>query len=457
MKDPVIFISYSHDSHAHAKKVRSFADQLIRDGLNCILDQYKNPPAEGWPLWMERNISNADYVLMICTQTYNKRIMGTEKKGTGRGVKWEGKLIYNAIYQNEALNTKFIPVLFDKSNEKYIPSVLGDTTFYSITDQATYDELYRRLSDQPIVVKPAIGTKKRLSPEKSSPFFKSLTRLPENTKKLKPVLHLILLIAIILTGLIIVITIKQQSIHNKMIYIQGGNVTIGRNGNGGDDTPQRSIFLSPYYIDAHEVTVGDYLAFCRKYNMKVPPDPGFPNMPGYYTSRQWHRYPAVNITREEAACYCEKNGKRLPTEAEWENAARSSDSHNNTINPGTKDPPSGNYPDLSLQHYYASYQVISSLNDGYPFTSPIAAFESNHYGIYDLTGNVSEWCLDSYAKNFYRTLSSSNPCNTDDSINFGVIRGSSWATYQNSITERNFMHKNFREKFVGFRCVKQKK
>ena len=80
---PKVFISYSHDSSEHAARVLALADHFIQDGLDCILDQYEGNPPEGWPLWMDRQIEQADYVLMICTETYHNRVMGKEQAGVG--------------------------------------------------------------------------------------------------------------------------------------------------------------------------------------------------------------------------------------------------------------------------------------------------------------------------------------------------------------------------------------
>lgn len=85
MQSPKVFISYSHDSRAHADCVLAFADRLRRDGLDAILDQYVVAPSEGWPRWMDREIRDADYVLMLCTATYYRRVMGEEQPGHGLG------------------------------------------------------------------------------------------------------------------------------------------------------------------------------------------------------------------------------------------------------------------------------------------------------------------------------------------------------------------------------------
>ena len=168
-----VFISYSHDSEEHANRVLSFSNQLVKNGINCILDQYVETPSEGWPRWMDQNIKNSDFVLMICTENYCNRVMGKEEIGKGLGVKWEGKLIYNQIYFSDTKNTKFIPVLFNSQDTTYIPDPLKDTTYYTVNLKEGYENLYRRITGQSRISKPKVGTIKKLSKHKVSDFFDS--------------------------------------------------------------------------------------------------------------------------------------------------------------------------------------------------------------------------------------------------------------------------------------------
>ena len=85
--DTKVFISYSHDSKAHKQAVRQLADRLRADGLVCEIDQFVHGgPAEGWPRWMHRQVEDADFVLVVCTEIYKRRLEGREKPGSGRGV-----------------------------------------------------------------------------------------------------------------------------------------------------------------------------------------------------------------------------------------------------------------------------------------------------------------------------------------------------------------------------------
>lgn len=88
-----VFISYSHDSPEHCDQVLALAQQLRRDGIDAWVDQFEESPGQGWPLWCVRQILDARYVLLICTELYRKRFLGLEEFGKGRGVKWEAKVV----------------------------------------------------------------------------------------------------------------------------------------------------------------------------------------------------------------------------------------------------------------------------------------------------------------------------------------------------------------------------
>jgi tetratricopeptide (TPR) repeat protein len=161
---PKVLISYSHDSPEHAQRVLELANRFRADGIDCMTDQYVVVPEEGWPLWMERQIRDSNFVLMICTETYYKRVVGQEQPGKGLGVHWEGNLIYSEIYRAGTLNTKFIPVFFESVDLSNVPGPPRDTKHYSIGTEEGYEELYRRLTDQPGVIKPELGKLRSLPP-----------------------------------------------------------------------------------------------------------------------------------------------------------------------------------------------------------------------------------------------------------------------------------------------------
>jgi len=161
---PKVLISYSHDSPEHERRVLELADRLRGDGIDCTIDQYVVAPEEGWLLWMERQIRDSDFVLMICTETYYQRVMGEEEPGKGHGVRWEGHLIKQYIYDAGTLNTRFIPVLLKGGNRSHIPVPLRSATFYFVHVEDGYGDLYSRLTNQPRAVKPELGKLLSLPP-----------------------------------------------------------------------------------------------------------------------------------------------------------------------------------------------------------------------------------------------------------------------------------------------------
>ncbi len=158
------------------------ANKLRAEGIDAEIDQYEECPPEGWPLWMEKKIKNANYVLIACTETYLCRVEKREEKGKGLGVTWEASLIYQSLYEQQGVNTKFIPILFDENDKENIPTPLRSTTSYCLKNNKDYDKLYGRLIGQPIVKKPELGKRKPLSSKevKTDPktlFFTSVINL----------------------------------------------------------------------------------------------------------------------------------------------------------------------------------------------------------------------------------------------------------------------------------------
>ncbi|MEO6815774.1 MAG: toll/interleukin-1 receptor domain-containing protein [Edaphobacter sp.] len=161
-----VFISYSWDSEEHLAAILSLSNRLRGDGFDCVLDQYEISPPEGWPRWMDRKIGEASLVLVVCTETYFARVMGFEERGKGLGVKWEGHLIYQHLYNAGASNQKFIPVLMSDNDKGFIPTPLQGASYYTVDSDAGYQRLCNRLLGKPPAEKPPVGQKKPM-PEKT--------------------------------------------------------------------------------------------------------------------------------------------------------------------------------------------------------------------------------------------------------------------------------------------------
>ncbi|MEO1084646.1 MAG: toll/interleukin-1 receptor domain-containing protein, partial [Acidobacteriota bacterium] len=146
MDHPVVFVSYSHDSAEHRKKVLGLAQRLRMDGIDIVLDEFvEGTPEQGWPRWMLDELDRADFVLVVCTETYYRRFRGHEEPGRGRGVDWEGAIITNELYRRRSRSTKFMPVLLDEANQGLIPEPLQGFSFYSPTSEEAYQQLYKAL------------------------------------------------------------------------------------------------------------------------------------------------------------------------------------------------------------------------------------------------------------------------------------------------------------------------
>lgn len=151
-----IFISYTHDSEQQDTQVLALSNQLRTDGLDAIVDQYINGhPPEGWPRWCERQLEVADFVLVVCTETYLRRYNGEEEAGRGLGGSWESLITRQHLYDFQGRNVKYIPVVFATGDIASIPSPLRGYAHYKLIQD--YENLYRFLTDQPLQLQPPLG------------------------------------------------------------------------------------------------------------------------------------------------------------------------------------------------------------------------------------------------------------------------------------------------------------
>src|SRR5437016_1705322 len=148
-RPPKVLISYSHDSEEHADKVLSFSDRLRAEGVDAIIDQYEPFPEQGWTLWMKQHLRDSDFVLMVCTETYRRRVDDEEEEGVGRGVRWEGRLIRTTLYEDGNANKRFVPVLFTSADGQHIPAEMRDYPRFALDTANGYENLYRHITNQP--------------------------------------------------------------------------------------------------------------------------------------------------------------------------------------------------------------------------------------------------------------------------------------------------------------------
>lgn len=229
-----------------------------------------------------------------------------------------------------------------------------------------------------------------------------------------------------------------------------------------DEQPVHTVYLDAFYMDKREVTVRAYRHFVEETRHRVP---DWEQVALYSPT---YDHPIVFVSWHDAMVYAKWAGKRLPTEAEWEKAARG-----NLVGktypwgdtaPAAVTPVTCNFADKNLTHYWWADKEV---DDGYVYTAPVGRYLANQYGLYEMAGNVSEWCLDEYDPGFYAISPDTNPVSGVDTVaeirdNFAsvqsprVLRGGSWLVNARGIRNaaRSLLTPSSRSNSVGFRCAK---
>ncbi|UCG33708.1 MAG: formylglycine-generating enzyme family protein [Phycisphaerales bacterium] len=231
----------------------------------------------------------------------------------------------------------------------------------------------------------------------------------------------------------------QQPIEQEMVLIPGGEFTMGKDGQD-DDCPAHRVQLDPFYIDKYEVTNAQYMRFMRETEARVPE---FWGMDEFRSGPDWPNHPVVGISWKEATQYAAWAGKRLPTEAEWECAARG----------GLADVDFPNGPTLTPEG--ANYWLWPKLQSSGKGLLAVGSYPPNGYGLHDMAGNVGEWVLDVYDPDYYRTGPTKSPTGPKKG-KFRVIRGGGWHSGPTCtrVHFRNALRGVWRDFNLGFRCVR---
>ena len=226
----------------------------------------------------------------------------------------------------------------------------------------------------------------------------------------------------------------------EMVQIPEGPFVMGSRDDDSDpdEKPEHQVYLKSYFIDLREVIRSEYDRFA-KMTKRVPRKiEVFEDDPAKLLKAD---LPAVAVTWDDAEAYCKWAGKRLPTEAEWEKAARGERKRR--------------YPwgDEFLQ----GHANIDGSEDGFRYLAPPGSFDAGRspYGLYDMAGNVGEWVADSYDESFYQKSPYRDPKGPDQGDQRS-IRGGSWReTNKNARSSKRFQAKPWRHDItVGFRCAK---
>ena len=223
-----------------------------------------------------------------------------------------------------------------------------------------------------------------------------------------------------------------------MAYVPAGVFAMGNDRGSADEQPIHPVNLDAFYIDKYEVTNGLYEACVEAEVCQPVKKKSSATRSSYYDNRRYIRFPAVFVDWNMAQTYCEMwRDARLPTEAEWEKAARGGT--NITY-------PWGDTPDCNLANYG------NCLGD----TSGATIYDlgQSRYGNYNMAGNVWEWVSDWYAEDYYRSSPQDDP-QGPDSGDEKVLRGGSWKDDYAEMRSVNRESEDpaYSSNVIGFRCA----
>ncbi len=206
-----------------------------------------------------------------------------------------------------------------------------------------------------------------------------------------------------------------------------------------DEQPRHRVYVDGFYMDKYEVTTARYAQFLIAIAREKPV------FWGQKSLNEHGNRPVVGVNWHDAKAYCEWAAKRLPSEAEWEKAARGTDGH---IYPWGNDTPTTN-----LANYGKSWSTDFSSGDP---LKPVGSYEAGKspYGIHDMAGNVWEWVADWYDDGYYKNNPNRNP-KGPSSGDSKVLRGGSWGNHPDNLrsADRGGVDPTSVHNAFGFRCL----
>lgn len=489
---PKVFISYAWEDDVRPW-VRDLAKRLRRDGIDAVLDMWETDYGDQLPEFMERAVHESDFVILICTPKYKKKSDAREG-----GVGYEGHIITAEIFE-KSNHRKFIPVLKKGSWKFASPAWSLGKRFTDLRgnpySEANYRDLLRTLhSKKP--TPPPVGTPPDLPDEddeglergnpvaiflrsiielfskyfiaSKSIFFKSLPYL-------RSAIFIGIAIVLLLGSTYLLVRLPLMSTWfsptltptatatstpifttmptntstptstpfpagtglisdidgMKILFVPAGEFIMGAEDGEPDESPIHEIFLTSYWIDETEVTNAMY-ELCVDSGACTPPI-----NQEFYGKSKYSDYPVVYVSWDDAKIYCEWAGRRLPTEAEWEKAARGT---NGQIYPW------GDESDCKKANYNSCFGSIRNVG--------IDVYSPSPYGAFDMAGNAWEWVADWYSDNYYKTSPYENPPGPSSGTNRS-LRGGSFESISSTIrtAERSYGAPDAPKEKYGFRCA----
>ncbi|MFC2151506.1 SUMF1/EgtB/PvdO family nonheme iron enzyme [Bacteroidota bacterium] len=229
----------------------------------------------------------------------------------------------------------------------------------------------------------------------------------------------------------------------EFVFVKGGTFEMGDIFGEGlpDEKPVHTVTVNDFYMSATEVTFAQYDQFCKETGRELPPDRGIGR----------GNQPVMNVSWEDAKAYCDYYGYRLPTEAEWEYAAREGGKKVRFAN-GQDIAKSNGLNFNSKKKMELSYYEKDKY---YRKPLPVKSFPPNALGLYEMSGNQEEWCEDWYDAEYYKSSDENNPINNTKS-QYKITRGGRWGSTADELrcTWRGAREPASVWNVMGFRVVK---
>ena len=281
------------------------------------------------------------------------------------------------------------------------------------------------------------------------------------------------------------LAVKGKTNFPIMALVKGGTFLMGSDEGETDEKPVHFVRIGDFNLGKYEITVAQFQQFIISTNYQTDAEKGTGS--NTWDGKKWEKrsdidwrcdeegntrpkseynHPVIHVSWSDAMEYCKWLSKetgmqyRLPTEAEWEYAAGNGSKHTKydwgNDNPHEKF--GGNVADESLKRKIPEYKIFNGFDDYYVYTAPIGCYNPNEFGLYDMTGNVSEWCGDIYDENYYKVSLTDNPQGATNGF-YRCIRGGSWLkppeATKNTYRARE-LPENISSARVGFRVARDK-
>ena len=451
-----IFVSYNHKDAGYANKLAA----ALRDkGFSVWIDDVIEYGSE-WPAEIQEHLDSCDLLIVIMT-----------------AASYQSKWVQNELNRAMRKNKPIFPLLLE-GNEPWLSveaiqytdvrsGMLPPDRFYKLLETFVSPEN---------VDSPTPTSKESLNTSKWIPAIvltvviltvaagiMSLGRfVPSDTPQPTATIQQVDTPSVIVTNTNIPMATVNLSTPTLMesisefvsskdkmtsILIPAGAFIMGSNNGYADEQPMHQVALNDYWIDKTEITNYMY-GLCVQSGQCAPP-----SNTKYFSENEYADYPVVFVTWSSADTYCSWAGRRLPTEAEWEKAARGTDGR--TYPWGNNfDCRFGNFDD---ENQFDADMVKGGPNcDGFVDVAPVGSFLNgiSPYGVLDMAGNVWEWINDWYGKSYYRQSPTNNPAGPT-SGDERVIRGGSWNFVEVVMRTTNRLKERPETSYsyIGFRCA----